>query len=190
MSELFKKVKSFVDESFQYDQAQIRHFDRTVYWLQQLHPAADEVLLIAAYAHDIERAFRSPEDSHESSGKKFTDKDALEKHQKVGAQIIGDFLMKNGADNMVIEKVKHLISAHEVGGDEDQNILKDSDSLSFLENNAAIFIPRLKKLGYDKIKEKFDWMFNRISSSGAKRIAKPFYDKMIAELEEAEAAIT
>ena len=32
------------------------HFDRTVYWLQQLRPDADGALLIAAISHDIERA--------------------------------------------------------------------------------------------------------------------------------------
>lgn len=186
---LFDKAKEFVDESFKYNKAQILHFERTVYWLKELKPETDAAFLIAAYTHDIERAFRSPKDSHENTGKKFTDSDALEKHQKVGAQIMADFLKKNGADESMIDTVKHLISAHEVGGDDEQNLLKDVDSLSFVENNAAIFIPRLKKLGYDRIKEKFDWMYNRITSPDAKRIAKPFYDKMISELDEATAAI-
>ncbi len=186
MNKLLDKVKQFVDESFKYDEAQIRHFDRTVYWLQQLKPEADEALLIAAYAHDTERAFRLPEKSHEITGKSFLDPESLKQHQEKGAKIIGDFLEKNGAGRETIDKVKHLISAHEIGGGEDQNFLKDADSLSFLENNGSIFMSRLEKLGYDRVKEKFDWMYERITSQSAKEVAKPLYEKMVSDLDSAK----
>lgn len=55
--------------------------------------------------------------------------------------------------------------------------------LSFVENNGSIFLAKIEKLGYDRIKEKFDWMYNRITSEKAKKIGKPFYNKMMGELE-------
>ncbi len=83
----------------------------------------------------------------------------------------------------MINKVVHLIRGHEVGGDNNQNILMDADSLSFVENNADIFLSRYDELGYNKIREKFDWMFNRISDKKRKEIARPYYEDMIKKLE-------
>ena len=40
--------------------------------------------------------------------------------------------------------------------------------------------------GHCKVKEKLDWMFNRISSSMGKEIARPNYEKWIKELEKFE----
>lgn len=182
MAELFTKVREFVKKSFN-DEAQLLHFDRTVHWVKVLNPNADEGILIAAIGHDIERAFR--EDMMKIDGKdiKFTDDQHKQQHQSQGAEILGEFLEESGADKKLIIRVKHLILKHEVGGDEGQNLLKDADSLSFVENNTSIFLSRFDTLGYEKIKGKFEWMYNRITSKKAKQIATPFYEKMMAELE-------
>ncbi len=182
-SEIFTKVREFVKKSFN-DEAQMLHFDRTVYWLKQLKPDADEALLISAVAHDLERASRLGEEGLGRTEKGFLDKADNQYHQEKGAEILGNFLKENGADEKLIERVKHLVSKHEVGGDEDQNLIRDVDSLSFVENNTHIFLSRFNALGYDKIKEKFDWMYNRITDPKVKEIAKPFYEKMIKELKE------
>lgn len=80
----------------------------------------------------------------------------------------------------MIKTVNHLISKHELGGDADQNLLKDADSLSFFETNAEKFATEfIKELGKEKIKQKFDWMYERISSPQAKEWAKPMYEKYI-----------
>jgi hypothetical protein len=181
MTNLFQKTRQFVEESFN-NTAQMLHFDRTVYWLQYLKPDADEAFLIAAIGHDIEKASRMGKEGLGRTDKGFLDKDDLTYHQERGAAILGDFLEKHSADGTTVKKVKHLVSKHEVGGDADQNLLKDADSLSFLENNTQIFLSRIEKLGYKAIKEKFDWMYNRISDPKAKEIAKPFYEKMMSEL--------
>ncbi len=181
MLNLYEKTKEFVKESFDNNEAQMLHFERTVYWLKYLKPDADEPFLIAAFGHDIERASRMKKENMGRS-KGFLDKDDLTYHQEKGAEILAEFLVKIGAENTIVERVKHLVSKHEVGGDADQNLLKDVDSISFVENNTQIFLSRIGKLGYNAIKEKFDWMYNRISDLKAKELARPFYEKMILEL--------
>lgn len=128
-----------------------------------MNPKADEALLIAAIAHDIERAFmqKDVETALRSAG--FTAKEVLKLHEERGAKIIGRFLKKQGAGKKLVEKVEMLVSRHEEGGNKEQNLLKDSDSISFFENNIKSFLERKNKFGKEKIKQKFDWMYNRIT---------------------------
>ena len=77
-----------------------------------------------------------------------------------------------------------LVAKHEVGGDPDQNMLMDADSISFFENQIPQFLTRiLKETSKQAVKEKFEWMYNRISSDEAKKIAKPLYQKALKKLE-------
>ena len=184
---LYKEVENFVKNSFINTGFgwQIKHFERTVYWVLELKPDADEALLISAIAHDIERAFKK-NISHQDikkSKKGFGDINYLNFHQKQGGKIIERFLKKQNADKKLIQRVKMLISKHEIGGNADQNLLKDADSLSFFENNTEYFIEKLvSTMGVKKIKEKIDWMFNRISGKKARNIAFPWYEKAIKQL--------
>jgi hypothetical protein len=63
--------------------------------------------------------------------------------------------------------------------------LKDADSLSFFETNAEEYVKWIE-LGITKeqIREKFDSMFNRISSSKARELARPMYEEACELLEE------
>lgn len=184
---LYEKVERFVVESFTKvgKEKSIPHLKRTVYWIKQLKPDADEALLIAAVSHDIERAFRdeSMEKLLKNSSDGFRDPFFLKEHSEKGSQIIADFLGKENADESIIGKVKSLIQAHETGGTEDQNLLKDADSMSYFENQIETFVnERTKELSREKVKAKFDWMFRRITSSRAKEIVKPWYDSAIKKL--------
>jgi len=184
MTELYQKVEQFVSESFGKagKASSVKHFERTVYWVQQLKPDADEALLIATIAHDIERAFGDPGHS-EIAEKGFRDEKYLTYHQERGAEIIADFLQQQSADEKLIKRVKMLISKHEVGGDIDQDVLRDADSVSFFENNADHFVTQFApKFGKEKVKDKFNWMFNRISDEKAKKIALPWYKEAIKQL--------
>ncbi len=184
MTALYQKVEQFVVDSFTKagDTGGIRHFKRTVYWIQQLKPDADEALLIAAIAHDIERAFRET-GYGEKFQKGFRTDEHLVYHQEKGTEIIEGFLQKQNADKKLIERVKKLISKHEVGGDDDQDILKDADSVSFFENNVEQFVTKfVPEVGKENVKDKFDWMFNRISNEQAKKIALPWYKEAIKQL--------
>ncbi len=169
--DLYNKVIEYVDTSFG---GKKPHFERTVYWLERFLPNSTEAHKIAAYSHDIERAIKGEKD------RDYLNPEILKRHQEDGAEIIGEFLEKNGADKKTIEKVKHLVSKHEVGGDEEQNALMNADSVSFMETNAESFVlKRAPVEGKEKIKEKLDWMFNRISSPEAKEIARPMYERWI-----------
>ena len=162
--------------------------ERTVFWLKKIKPDVNEALLIAALSHDIERAFRDKTyDKVEKSEKGYQSEDHLLHHQEKGAEIMAEFLKEKGADEELIKHVSHLISKHEVGGDDDQNLLKDADSLSFLENNIDIFLnEQIKKTGKEKVQDKFNWMFNRITGKKAKELAYPFYEKAIEKLNDAK----
>ncbi|MCL5435542.1 MAG: DUF4202 domain-containing protein [Patescibacteria group bacterium] len=162
------------------------HLERTVHWLRVLKPDADEAILIAAIAHDIERAFRNPEyeERFKSSKEGFLDSGHMKYHQGEGARIIADFLKTQGADSALVERVKVLVSKHEEGGSDDQNVLKDADSISYFEVNAGKFVKlHLQKVGREKIRKKFDWMFSRITSEKARGIAGPWYEAAVKSLE-------
>jgi hypothetical protein len=184
---IYKEVEQFVIDSFTKagDDLGIKHLLRTVHWIRVLRPDADEALLISAVAHDIERCFRDHQNYHHinKSDKGFKSDEHLAHHQKEGARIIEEYLQKIHADKKIIERVNMLVSQHEVGGNDDQNLLKDADSLSFFENNVNHFVN--KKVGEtskEKVKEKFDWMFDRITSEKAKQIAQVWYGNAIKKL--------
>ena len=136
MTELYKIIEKYVFYSFRKADRihEILHLIRTLYWLGKLKPDADEALRIAAVSHDIERAFRR-KDVKEIVKKPggLTSTIYFKKHEIRGAKIIGDYLEKKGAEKKLINRVKMLISRHEQGGNDDQNLLKDADSIGFFE---------------------------------------------------------
>ena len=176
--ELYDKTVEYVDQSFKGEQKP--HFERTVYWLQQFLPDFSEAHRIAAYSHDIERAFQDKKKVTEN----YLDPEFLKNHQEKGAKIMSDFLLSQGATKDVIEKVAYLISKHEVGGGAEQNALMDADSVSFFETNAEMFVNKKAPAeGYGSVKEKLDWMFNRISNEDHKKFARENYERWSRELE-------
>lgn len=181
---MLDKVIRFVDESFR--GKDIPHHKKTVFWIKHFRPDADEALLIAGYAHDIERASRDPNIAEiiTKSSKGVLDDEFLKHHQNRGAQIMANFLEKNNVQGNIIDRVVLLISKHEEGGNEDQNLLRDCDSLSFFETNALNFISKkVKTMGKQKVREKFERMYKRIENGEIKKIAKPIFDKRMAELD-------
>ena len=177
--DLYQKIIEYVDQSFQGKQKP--HFERTVFWYEKLIPKITEAHKIAAYSHDIERAFRM---EGKIVPENYLDPIFLKNHQEKGAEIISDFLRKENISEEIIKKTFHLISKHEVGGDEEQNALMDADSISFFETNAEMFVNKKAPIeGYEKVKEKLDWMFNRISTEERKEFARENYSKWSKELE-------
>jgi hypothetical protein len=187
MGKYLDLIRNYIDKGCKENDTirDIKHYERTLYWLLRLKPDADEALQIAAYSHDAERVFRSAEYTNISkSAKGFRDEDHLKHHQDIGAKLISDFLLEHGATGQLAKKVWVSISKHEVGGNDDQNLLKDADSLSFFENNVGFFLTRqVEKMGKEKVKDKFNWMYERITSPKAKKIAKPRYLKALQKLD-------
>ncbi len=175
----YNKTIAFVDNAYQGKQKP--HFERTVYWLEKFLPECTEAHRVAAYSHDIERAFR---DEDTKVPKDYLDKDFLRYHQERGGEIMKEFLLEEGLDQDFIDKVVHLIYRHEEGGDVEQNAIMDADSVSFFETNAEMFVNKKAPVeGYEKVKSKLDWMFERIVSQRAENEAKENYERLIGELE-------
>lgn len=79
----------FVDASFGKKHP---HFEKTVYWMHEFMPEVTETHFIAAYGHDIERAFGGGD----ASGS-YLDPEHLKRHQERGAEILSGFLTRKGA---------------------------------------------------------------------------------------------
>ena len=185
--DLYKKVKQFVTDSFTKagKELQIKHLERTAYWVRQLRPDADEALLIAAVSHDIERAYRKGDVLEKERTIGFINPQLLQHHEERSAQIMAEFLRKEGAGRKLVDRVRMLILKHEEGGNEDQNLLKDADSISFFENNVPAFLTKYAlEVGKEKVREKFDWMFNRITSERGRQIARKWYEESIEKLQD------
>lgn len=179
--DLYNKVERFVADSFikAGKPTDVFHGKRTVYWIKQLKPDADEALLIAGVAHDIERAFYG-------DWKKGSDNpEALRKHQDLCVAEIGKFLKSEGADKDLVERVKQLVAHHEEGGNDDQNVLCDADCLSFFEEKILRRVKEYKKQGMSKeeMKKNIDYYFFRINSQKARQVAQKWYTEAIMEIE-------
>lgn len=178
--ELLKKAEQFLAKTMERakDNHDLVHSQKTVYWIKQLKPDADEALLIAGALHDIERAIYGDWKAGTS------DPEALRKHQEMSAKEAEKFLRQENASEEVIARVKYLISSHEVGGDEDQNILCDADCLAWFEDKAIRNIKKHKVQGNpkEKMQEKLDYLMRRISTNKAKEVARKFYDEAVEEL--------
>jgi hypothetical protein len=174
----YEKAVTFVDSAFR---GKVPHFERTVFWFERLAPRTTEAHRIAAYAHDIDRAFNPANATPEN----YRDPAFLTRHQDEGARIMAEFLEEEGALEPMIETVVRMISHHEIGGDAEQNLLRDADSVSFFETSTDLFVRSKAPVeGYEKIRSKLDWMFERIGGAEARRLAAQNYRRAIADLDE------
>lgn len=175
---LYDEVIAYVDHSYG---RHIAHFERTVFWLEKFLPHCGEAEKVAAYSHDIERAFR---DEDKQAPENYLNVEFLRHHEESGAEIMRKFLTEKGVSNDFIDIVVHLISRHEEGWDEAQNALMDADSVSFFETNAENFVRKKAWIEwYDRVKQKLEWMYSRIHSENAKGEAKKNYEYWMNELE-------
>lgn len=180
-SDLLKQTEGWVKEIY----SNFDHLARTVHWVKRLAPGASEALILAALTHDIERAFpkgRRPP-SPDVGEVKWDDVTYQRWHQDRSAKFASNFLKKQKADPKLIKKVADLVRKHEEGGNEEANLLRDADSLSFLEVNSPLFLSWVPtKLSKEAVKGKLDYMFKRIEGGRAKVMAQKFYNKALLEL--------
>jgi hypothetical protein len=181
--DLIEKIQEWVEETY----SNADHLIRTGYWVKKLDPNASEALIIAAITHDIERAFGENRNPPVDEFGANWDNPVYDKwHSERSAKFVSEFLKKEGENKELIEEASKLISHHEHGGWKEADILKDADSLSFLEVNVDTFVSWIpKKASKEDIRKKFDYMFNRIEGKKAKELAKPLYTKALEKLEKA-----
>lgn len=183
MTSLYFIIQQLVNEAFKAQPALLKHLQRTEYWARTLRPNADEAIYCAALAHDIER---SEADSNTNNGyrsRSFRNPEALAYHQNRGAALLKAYLVNKNIAPQTIAQVCNLVAHHEVGGTEEQNFVKDVDSLSFLENNLVYFIDKLLPThGAEEIIAKFQWMYERISDPQIRELARPYYLEALEKL--------
>lgn len=135
------------------------HHEATLKWVLFLKPDADLALQIAAFGHDIDRAV------NQTSEKDRTDDISYEAfkndHAERSAKIMRDLLAKHNYGKEIINRVVDLVSKHEIGGEGDEEILKDADSIAYFEHNIPMFIGRY---GEEKTRHKIHFMFDRASA--------------------------
>ena len=61
-----------------------------------------------------------------------------------------------------------------------ENVLKENEART---TSNFVFKNRIKEDGYEKVKGKFDWMYNRISTDEHRKFAEENYKKWSKELE-------
>ncbi|MFA6422363.1 MAG: DUF4202 family protein [Candidatus Buchananbacteria bacterium] len=177
---MLQKVKQFVDGLFKisvYPNTP-QHLQRTLECILLLRPDADEAVQIAAYSHDLARAFAK----NTFENKAFDDPQYLAEHQEIGAKAISEFLLQQGYEKNKVDRVYNMVRHHEEGGDEESNILMDADSVSYLLKPTHLRPEFIQSLGKEKVKTKLEYMFGRIHSNKAKEIAKPLYEKALEDL--------
>ncbi len=170
--------------------AQARHLLQTEQWVQRLKPDASEEVLLAALTHDMERAFPGPDSPIQDPQRGADDPMYLQAHSDRSARFVRDYLQAQGATLESIEQISRLIRAHEVGGEEDENLVQAADSLSFLEVNVDLFLGWLKhgdsRWTREAIHAKLTWMYERIQLEQARQLARPLYEEALRKLEHTE----
>ncbi|HEC31128.1 MAG TPA: DUF4202 family protein [Deltaproteobacteria bacterium] len=135
------------------------HAENTVQWVKKLKPDADEALIIAALAHDIERAI----EDRKVKKSLFSDYDEFkEAHALNSARIIKEIMLSHGVERQLIDEVYRLVRFHEKGGDPRTDVLRDADALSFFEVNMPFYYERE---GFENTLERCLWGFRRISGN-------------------------
>ncbi len=183
---MLENIINFVNGAFERasNRENLEHFEKAVYWVKQLMPDADKAMCIAAYGHDISRAFRKTNTKETFKDREFNDPEILADHQEEGARIICELLRERQYDESSTQRVYNMIRHHEEGGDKESDVVMDADSLSYFETNVFKHVTRLvKSLGKEKVRRKVDWMYHRMSSEDVKQIAKPKYDAAIKILD-------
>ena len=140
------------------------HAENTMHWVKQLRPDADELLLIAGFGHDIERALA---DRYKHT--MFASYDEYKHaHATRSGQLVATIMKEVGYDEASADKVAHIIAEGEFNSeDPDVQLLCDADSISFFDNNLSYY---LKDKGEADTKRKIRFMYDRVSARAQQHI--------------------
>lgn len=135
------------------------------------HSKFVEPLVIAAYAHDIERGY---EPEHALTKEMYLgDYEAYKRaHAWRSAAVITKILKDVESPQWLVKKVREIVVLHEDGGGIEANLVCDADSISFMKDNLREFASTRTP---EFVQQKLDWMYNRIRNPGIKEKYLPLY---------------
>ncbi len=146
------------------NEMELDHAKNTLHWLEIIHPKADDVLKLAALAHDLERSVGNSIKAEDYSSY-ITYKSA---HAARSGQLAKEILNRIGFNNADCQKISDLISAAEFPSDEpDVQRICDADSISFFDTNVEVY---LSKKGLEATRSKADFMFSRATTTSQQHI--------------------
>jgi hypothetical protein len=156
---LLECVKERILETVQGSQVpeDAEHAENTLKWVRILRPNPGPLLEIGALGHDIERAVSEKKVRKED----FSDYNAFKSaHAANSARILAELMEECGWDPRSIQVVSRIVSRHEIGGDEDSNLLRDADALSFFEVNLPYYF---KRHDLQEVERRCIWGYLRLS---------------------------
>lgn len=129
----FKKLSSELADIFSNAEFELeaRHSLDVLNWVKIIDPNASESLQIAALAHDLDRGIapmirKIDEETYD---------EYKERHAKRSSELIAQLMTKYNFPQSTIKRTVSLVKNHEVGGDDEADILMDADSISFFSCN-------------------------------------------------------
>jgi len=155
----------------------LNHHLRTRDYLLILDSKVSIESQISALTYDIERQMEDKVPTPKNE--KEYDEAYLINHGKNSAKYVINFLEENDLE-IDFNKLSFLISNHEAGGNYETNLLRDADSLSFLEVVVEGFA---KKYSKEFSRHKFKYMLERIENKKAKELAKPLFEEAMKLLD-------
>lgn len=147
------------------------HAENTMYWVQQIRPDADELLLLAGFGHDIERSL-----TDRLTHTMFASYDEYKRsHATRSGQMVAGIMLEVGYSQAAADKVAHIIAEGEFNSDDpDVQLLCDADSISFFDNNLAYYI---KAKSEADTKQKMRFMYDRVSARAQQHIRAVLHSK-------------
>ncbi|HEX7031201.1 MAG TPA: DUF4202 family protein [Gammaproteobacteria bacterium] len=135
-----------------------RHAEDTLAWVMRLKPDAGAALALAALGHDLDRvdkvAFVRRAD--------FSSYDAFhDEHAYRAAARLRTLLDRCGVGGGIASRACWLVRHHESGGDEEADVLRDADNLSWFRVKLPAY---LESEGRRETQERCRWGYECLSS--------------------------
>jgi hypothetical protein len=149
------------------------HSLNALHWLLVLKPDADEILQLAALAHDIERAM--PDRLTREQFPSYEEYKIA--HANKAAELAAQILKESGYSDEESVRIFTIIKDAETGDDNfEVNLIMDADSISFFDNNINYYI---KRKSQEDSQAKAEFMYNRASDK-----AKQFIQEIMSKKQE------
>ncbi len=134
------------------------HAENVLKWVFILNSSPDYSMILAALAHDIERAY----EERKILRRDFDNYDEFKAaHAESSAEILETILDNHHVNHVIISKACSLVRMHETGGTAQSDILSYADSISFFEVNLPYYFQRE---GYDETLRRCVWGYARLPS--------------------------